>query len=380
MACGGGGQELAFPGSCVRRGSGHRGLRRRLGDGAERRKRPKRRNRAGHRKRAGRRSGRGGRGGRGTRLGIPGERADDRFRQPVRRRLEGAHLGEQAVGGGPLAGVLGQAALDQPPYFGRHLVKAGGAVDHAVQQRGRGPGAERALARGGEGEDRPEAEYVARRPDFKAGRLLGGHEPGRADHQARLRQRGRFRRPGDAEINDPRSILGQQHIRRLKVPVHHARGVDRAQALGQASGQRQQRARRQRPVVIYRLEQRRPRNVSRSQPRHRAVDIRVHHHGREQTAHPPRRGDLPAEPHPEIRILGQLSADDLDRDRPAARGDAEVHPPHATAAKATHQPVGTDRRRIPRLQSLDHAGPPTSSPKTPYGISDRTTIITARAN
>ena len=72
----------------------------------------------------------------------------------------------------------------------------------------------------------------------------------------------------------------------------------------------------------------------------------------------PRRGDLPAEPHPEIRILGQLSADDLDRDRPAARGDAEVHPPHATAAKLPHQPVRTDRLRIPWLQSLDHAGPP----------------------
>ena len=161
--------------------------------------------------------------------------------------------------------------------------------------------------------------------------------------------------------------------------MHHARGVDRAQALRQACSQCQQRARRQRPVLIYRLRQRRPRNIRRRQPCHRAVDIRVHHHGREQAAHPPCRGDLPAEPRPEIRILGQLSADDLHRDRPAARGDAEVHPPHATAAQLPHQPVRTDRLRIPWLQSLDHAGPPTS-PKTPHGISDRTTIITARAN
>ena len=178
MACGGGGQERAFPGSCIRRGSGHRGLRRRIDDGAERRGRAERRSGPERRNRAGRRSGRGGRSGRGTCLCVPGERADDRFGQPVRRRLEGAHLGEQAVGGGPLAGVLGQAALDQPPRFGRHLVKAGGAVDHAVQQRRRGPGAERALARGGEGQDRPEAEDVARRPHFKACGLLGGHEPG----------------------------------------------------------------------------------------------------------------------------------------------------------------------------------------------------------
>ena len=81
--------------------------------------------------------------------------ADDRFGQPVSRQLEGPDFGEQAGGGGPPAGVLGQAALDQRPDFGRHLIKAGGAVDHAVQQRGRGPGAERALARAGEGQDAP---------------------------------------------------------------------------------------------------------------------------------------------------------------------------------------------------------------------------------
>ena len=77
-----------------------------------------------------------------------------------------AHLGEQAGGGGPPRGVFGQAALDQRPRFGRHPVKVGGAMYHAVQQRRCGPGAERALARGGEGEDRPQAEDVARRPDF----------------------------------------------------------------------------------------------------------------------------------------------------------------------------------------------------------------------
>ena len=77
-----------------------------------------------------------------------------------------AHLGEQAGGGGPPRGVFGQAALDQRPRFGRHPVKVGGPMYHAVQQRRRGPGAERALARGGGGEDRPQAEDVAWRPDF----------------------------------------------------------------------------------------------------------------------------------------------------------------------------------------------------------------------
>ena len=173
----------------------------------------------------------------GAARGILGERADDRFGQPVRRRLEGSHLGEQAVGGGPLAGVLGQAALDQRPHSGRHPVQAGGVMDHAVQQRRRDPGAERALARGGEGEDRAQAEDVARRPDFVTGGLLGGHEPGRTQPQPRLRQLCGFHRLGDTEVDDPRAVLGQQHVRRLEVPVHHARPVDRAQALRQACGQ-----------------------------------------------------------------------------------------------------------------------------------------------
>ena len=103
-------------------------------------------------------------------------------------------------------------------------------MDHAVQQRCRRPGTERPLARGGEGQDRPQAEYVGRRPDFITRGLLGGHEPGRADHQARLRQRRGLRGPGDAEINDPRAILRNQNVRRLEVPVHHAGGVDRTQA------------------------------------------------------------------------------------------------------------------------------------------------------
>ena len=341
MVCGGGG-ELAFPGSCPRRGAGRRGLRRRLAGDAQRRQRPERRP---------------GSGGRGTWSDVPGERADDRFGQPVRRRLEGTYFGKQAGGGGPLTGVLGQAALDQWPHFGRYPVQAGGAMDHAVQQRRRGPGAERALARGCEGEDGPQAKDVAWRTDFKTGGLLGGHEPGRADHQAGLRQRREFRRAGYAEVDDPRAVLGYQHVRRLEVPMHHASGVDRAQALGQARGQCQQRGRRQRPVVIYRLGQRRPGNICRRQPGRRAIDVRVHHHGREHAAHPARRNDLPPEPVPELRIRRQLSADDLDCDRPAARGDAEEHSPHASAAELAHQPVRTDRLRIPRLQLPDHAVP-----------------------
>ena len=40
-------------------------------------------------------------------------------------------------------------------------------------------------------------------------------------------------RPGDAEVNDPRAVVGQDDVARLEVPVNQASGVDRGQPLGQ---------------------------------------------------------------------------------------------------------------------------------------------------
>ena len=279
-----------------------------------------------------------------------GERAGERLGQPGPARLQGTHLGQQAVGGGALPGVLGQAVLDQRPHGGRHQVQAGRAVHDAVQEGGRSPGTERSLARRREREHRTQVEDVARRPDVGAHGLLGRHEPGRPDYQARLRQHGGFGRAGDAEVDDPRPVLGQQHVRRLEVPVHHAHGVDRVEALRQPGGQRQQRWFRQRPVRVHRLGQRGAGHVRRGHPRHRAVHVRVHHLGGEHAADPPRRRDLTAEPGPELRVRGQLGPDGLHRHRPPAGRDAEEHPPHAALAKLSYQPVRPNRLRIVRLQ------------------------------
>jgi hypothetical protein len=40
-------------------------------------------------------------------------------------------------------------------------------------------------------------------------------------------------RPGDAEVNDPRAVVGQDDVARLEVAVDEAAGVDRGQPLGQ---------------------------------------------------------------------------------------------------------------------------------------------------
>ncbi len=82
-------------------------------------------------------------------------------------------FGKQLRGGGPLGGILGQAALDQRPDLGGQVSEVRRAVDHAVYQRGGGSGAERPLAGGGEGEDRTEAEDVAGRSNLAAFGLFG---------------------------------------------------------------------------------------------------------------------------------------------------------------------------------------------------------------
>jgi hypothetical protein len=82
--------------------------------------------------------------------------------------MDRPRLGQQLRGGGPPGGILGQAALDQRPDLSGQGREVRQVVDHAVDQRGGGPGAERSLASSGEGQHRAQAEDVARRPDLAA--------------------------------------------------------------------------------------------------------------------------------------------------------------------------------------------------------------------
>jgi hypothetical protein len=245
--------------------------------------------------------------------------------------------------------VLGQAVPDQPPQVGGHAADVRGVIDHPVHQRDGRPRAEWTLAGGGESEHRAQAEHVAGRAELAAQDLFGGHEPGRADPQVRARGGG----PGglgNAEVDDPRAVLGQQHVGRLQVPVHYSGGVDGAQALRQPGGQREQRADREWSVAAHRLGQRRPGHVGCRQPRHRAFRVRVDDERGEQAAHLLRGRDLLLELGAELGIFGQLGPDDLDRDGPPARGHPQEHLSHAAAAQLPEQPVGPDLTRIVRLQ------------------------------
>jgi hypothetical protein len=122
--------------------------------------------------------------------------------------------------------MLCQAAPDQGPDWGRQTIDIRLGADHPVQQRNTGSLSERPLARSGEGEDSPQAEDVAGRPDFMAFGLFRGHEPGRADHHASTGQRPCLHGPANPEIDQPRPIFSQEHIRWLQVTMHHTRGMD----------------------------------------------------------------------------------------------------------------------------------------------------------
>ena len=55
---------------------------------------------------------------------ILGKAGDERFGEPAGRGLDRTHLDQQLAGGGPVAGVLGQAIPDQPPQFAGYAAQA----------------------------------------------------------------------------------------------------------------------------------------------------------------------------------------------------------------------------------------------------------------
>jgi len=68
-----------------------------------------------------------------------------------------------------------------------------------------------------------------------------------------------------------------------------------------------------------------------------------------------RGGDLPREPRPESRLIGQLGPDHLDRDQSTAERAREEHLAHSAGSQAAEQAVRPDRRRVRRPQLRYHA-------------------------
>ena len=155
---------------------------------------------------------------------------------------------------GPVPGRLGQAGLDQRT---QPLVVQAGQVrrlaDDTEHDRGGAVAAEWLPTGRRERQHGTEGEHVAGGQDRIAPDLLGGHVRDGAYHRPSRGQRGRADRPGDPEVDDPRAVLGHDHVAGLQVPVYHAMRVDRGQPLGQPGAQRAHLPGRQRSVPADRL-------------------------------------------------------------------------------------------------------------------------------
>jgi hypothetical protein len=150
------------------------------------------------------------------------------------RERDGARPGEgggDVAGSGPVGGVAPEAGRQYRHQSRGHAAQVRVEVQHPVEHHGRVALAERRAAGGGIEQHAAEGEDVRLRPRGAVRDLLGRDEAGRADDGAGPRQRGDVGGAGDPEVDDARPVVGQQHVRRLEVAVHHA--VDRGEGLGE---------------------------------------------------------------------------------------------------------------------------------------------------
>src|SRR5690606_33561187 len=117
--------------------------------------------------------------------------------------------------GGSLLRGLDQAPGEQPAQPVGQFGQVGGGVHDPVQHAHPRPVAVQRSAERREGGRLGEREDVRGGRHLAAGRLLGGHEVGRADGGAGGGVGGGVDGAGDAEVDDPRPVGGQQDVGRL---------------------------------------------------------------------------------------------------------------------------------------------------------------------
>jgi hypothetical protein len=113
-------------------------------------------------------------------------------------------------------------------------------------------------------------------------------------------------RPGDAEIDDPRSVPGQQHVRRLEIAVNDAGRVDCLQRLGDPGDEPECHRLLHRAVGVDDLVEGGPGHVRGHQPWRRGGRVRVDQLRGVQPAHPLGGLDLLAEAVKETLVVAEL--------------------------------------------------------------------------
>ncbi len=221
-------------------------------------------------------------------------------------------------------------------------------------------GAEEEASGGGVDQERAQAEHVGGRGEFEAAHLFRRHEAGRADQHAGAGVQAvpgqAVHGPRDAEVDDARPVHGDQDVGRLEVAVDQAGLVHGLQGEGEAVGEGADRRLGQRPEVLgHDGGQVGARYVPGRHPRHLGLGVGVQDVGGPGAAHPPGGGHLAGEPPAELGVLGMFGLDDLDRDRAAQVGAAQVDQAHSARAEAGDQAVRADVRGV-RPRQLFHGG------------------------
>ncbi len=289
------------------------------------------------------------------------------------RGCRSGQLGQQLVDTRPFGRVLRQAALDQRPQT---------VVGHGAQVR-RGlddpehdgvlvarTGPERQLSGGRVHQHTAEGEDVRPGPGLLAEDLFGRHESRGADDHTGAGQQ-RFDRhlegAGDAEVDDPGAVGGQQDVGGLEVAVDDPGGVNPAQGAEQPLRQGVDGLHGQRAVLPYGLFQGGAGHIAGGHPRLLRVRVGVEHRGGPAPADPPGALDLPPETRPELPVGDVLLVHDLHGHGAPARRTGQIHAAHAAGAEPAEQRVGPDPGGIADREgayAVQCRAPPVALPRT----------------
>lgn len=268
------------------------------------------------------------------------------------------------AGRGPALRLLRQTAAEQRPQFGvRDTVQSGLVVDGAVQQRVHGAGTERRASRGRVRQHAPQGEDIARRAHPLRPRLLGREETGGADHHVVRGQLGLVgrRRAGDAEVDQARSVEGEQDVARLDIPVDQTRPVHGGQGSRQYLAQHPYRTVRQRAAGRDRLLQGRSGHERGGQPGRGRLRVGAHHPHHPGAVDLSGDGRLTAEASPELGLVGVLGLDHLHRGQVAGPGASQIDDAHAAGSQTTQEAVAAEAGGVGGQQSFHHSPPFLSS-------------------
>jgi hypothetical protein len=229
-----------------------------------------------------------------------------------------------------------------------HLAQAG--VGDPVEPAGGAPAGARERQR------RAERVHVGGRVDRGAGQLFRRREPPGSGRVAVGADAGRAQPGGDAEVDQPRPVGGEQHVRRFHVAVRDARAVHGGEGLGETRGQCVRRVDRQRAVLLDGVAQGHRGQELRGQPGDRGVRTGVDNRGTVPAGGCSGGPHLAPEPLPVERFGGEIGVHHLDRDGPPSGRAGEVHDGHPARAEPGAEAVPPDGAGVVALKG-PHCGP-----------------------